>query len=220
MSRSTYLARTFVAIACLCGRIIQAQQSPVPRAEDRDCRMLSVFAWYMVESQESRPARATTVIRLDTVALPRGAPGDLSAVRIEPADVFDPSDARARRLGPARWRREGTDSVVIVSWSTNTEAEAFMGHRVGATLEGVVRRTNDAIPMDPETKTIRWDAWPFAARRRRPSPAREAASSARGCCLTSVAADKGMAVRCVTAQHSVLLRSQLIYYSLCSRTRR
>ncbi len=31
---------------------------------------------------------------------------------------------------------------------------------------------------------------------------------------------EGMAVRCVTAQHSVLLRSQLIYGSLCSRTRR
>ena len=38
--------------------------------------------------------------------------------------------------------------------------------------------------------------------------------------LTSVAAVKGRAVRCVTAQHSVLLRSQLIYWGLRSRTRR
>jgi len=38
--------------------------------------------------------------------------------------------------------------------------------------------------------------------------------------LTSVAAVKGIAVRCVTAQRSALLRSQLIYLSLCSRTRR
>ncbi len=37
---------------------------------------------------------------------------------------------------------------------------------------------------------------------------------------TSVAAVKGMAVRCVTAPRSALLRSQLIYWSLCSRTRR
>ena len=36
----------------------------------------------------------------------------------------------------------------------------------------------------------------------------------------SVGADKGMAVRCMTAQGSALLRSQLIYESLCSRTRR
>ena len=38
--------------------------------------------------------------------------------------------------------------------------------------------------------------------------------------ITSVAAVKGIEVRCVTAQHFVLLRSQLIYWSLCSRTRR
>ena len=38
--------------------------------------------------------------------------------------------------------------------------------------------------------------------------------------LTSVAAVKGMKVRCVTAQHSALLRSQLIHCSLCRRTRR
>ncbi|MEP6779593.1 MAG: hypothetical protein ABJC26_06855 [Gemmatimonadaceae bacterium] len=40
------------------------------------------------------------------------------------------------------------------------------------------------------------------------------------CAITSVAAVKGDAVRCVTAQHFVLLRSQLNYWNLCSRTRR
>jgi hypothetical protein len=64
---------------------------------------------------------------------------------------------------PAMWQRVGRDSVVIFAWSTGTEAEAFYGRLAGRSLHGVVRRTSDAIPVDPVTKQIQWDVWPWAA---------------------------------------------------------
>ena len=41
-------------------------------------------------------------------------------------------------------------------------AEAFYGRWVGGSLHGVLRRTSDAIPVDPLTKQILWDVWPWA----------------------------------------------------------
>jgi hypothetical protein len=64
---------------------------------------------------------------------------------------------------PARWHRVGADSVVIVAWSTGTEAEVFYGRGAGGSLHGVLRRTSDAIPFDPRTNRIQWDMWPWAS---------------------------------------------------------
>jgi hypothetical protein len=64
---------------------------------------------------------------------------------------------------PARWHRVGADSVVIVAWSTGTEAEVFYGRGAGGSLHGVLRRTSDAIPVDPRTNGIQWDMWPWAS---------------------------------------------------------
>jgi hypothetical protein len=89
--------------------------------------------------------------------------GDLVADRIEPAQFALPGDVRAKWKRPAYWRREARDSVVIVMWSTATESEAFLGHWKNGKLEGVVRRTSDAIVIDPVTRKIRWDAYPWAS---------------------------------------------------------
>lgn len=170
MSISPYGWSAIVTFTLLCVRMAHAQQSTVSRTEESavGCYRLSLGSW---SSQANiGPARSTTVIRLDTIALRPGVPGDLVARRVEPAEVVLPGDSRAQWQRPASWRREGKDSVVISLWSTGTESEVFMGHRSGATLQGVVRRISDAIPIDPETKKIRWDAWPFAAASAVPVP--------------------------------------------------
>jgi hypothetical protein len=125
------------------------------------CFQLTLGRW----SRASRlgPQRPTTVVRLDTLARNPSAPGDLVAERIEPAELAPPGDRQSRLPRPARWRRVGADSVVIVAWSTGSEAEVFYGRLVGDSLHGVVRRTSDAVPVDPSTKQIQWDQWPWAA---------------------------------------------------------
>jgi len=124
------------------------------------CYRLTLGPW----SRESNlgPSSPTTVVRLDTVARRPGSRGDLVAERIEPTQFALPGDVRAQWKRPAYWRREAGDSVVIVMWSTGTESEAFLGHWRNGKLEGVVRRTSDAIIIDPVTRKIRWDAYPWA----------------------------------------------------------
>ena len=162
MSTSLFRRRACGALILLCGRPADAQQPPAARRGDPivGCYRLSLGPWSMQSTLG--PARETTVIRLDTIARVPGAPGDLVAERVEPPEVLLPTDPRVRWQQPAQWRREGPDSIVITLWSTGTEAEVFMGHRVGATLQGVVRRGSDAIPIDPATKKIRRDALPYA----------------------------------------------------------
>lgn len=150
------------AIVALFGRSSGAQspgaaQSDVARP---GCYRLTLGPW----STASRlgPATPTAVVRLDTVARRPGAPGDLVAERVEPAGFAPPGDWRLRWQQPAVWRRVGADSVVIIAWSTGTEAEAFYGRWAAGSLQGVMRRTSDAIPVDPKTKQIQWDAWPWA----------------------------------------------------------
>lgn len=150
------------AIAALLGGASCAQP---PAALSNDvlagCHRFTLGPW----SKASRlgPAQPTAVVRLDTIAPSQGIPGDLVAERIEPAEFAPPGDWRLRWRHPARWRREGADSVVIVAWSTGTEAEVFYGRWAGGSLQGMLRRTSDAIPVDPQTKQIQWDVWPWAA---------------------------------------------------------
>jgi hypothetical protein len=73
-----------------------------------------------------------------------------------------PGDVRLQWQRPAHWRRVSADSVVIVAWSTGTEAEVFYGRWASGSLRGVLRRTSDAIPVDPLTKRVLWDVWPWA----------------------------------------------------------
>ena len=124
------------------------------------CYRLTLGAWS--KGSNLGPSSSTTVVRLDTVARRPGGPGDLVAERVEPAEFALPGDVRAQWQRPARWRRETGDSVAIIMWSTGTEAEAFLGQWKSCKLSGVVRRTNDAIPVDPVTRMIQWDAWPWA----------------------------------------------------------
>ena len=115
-------------------------------------------------SKESRlgPDKPTTIIRLDTIARKPGAPGDLVAERIEPAEFAPTGDSRLQWRRAASWHRVGADSVEIFAWSTTTESEGFYGRWKNGSLQGVVRRTSDAIPVDPLTRQILWDVWPWA----------------------------------------------------------
>jgi hypothetical protein len=65
-------------------------------------------------------------------------------------------------MQPPWWRTIGADSIEITTWSATMESEEFYGHVAGAELSGVLRRTSDAVPMDPKTRGILWDAWPWA----------------------------------------------------------
>jgi hypothetical protein len=170
MAFPTHWRLASVAIATLLGRPSGAQSATVPQADVVvvGCYRLSLGPWSSASGLG--PARPTTVFRLDTVPRRPGVPGDLVAERIEPAEFALPGDVRARFQQPARWRREGGDSVVIIPWLTGTEAEAFYGRWAGGSLHGVIRRTSDAIPVDPLTRRIQWDAWPWATASAVPVP--------------------------------------------------
>ncbi len=162
MFRSRRWRFASTAIAALLGRQINAQPPTVAphTVVPVGCYRLTLGPW----SKESDlgPAQSTSVVRLDTIPSTRGVSGDLIAERIEPAQFAPPGDPRLRWQRRAHWRQEGADSVVIVTWSTGTEAEVFYGRWVGGLLRGVVRRTSDAIPVDPRTMKIQWDVWPWA----------------------------------------------------------
>jgi len=124
------------------------------------CYRLVLGPW----SEKSRlgPPTPTEVFRLDSSTVRNGIPGERAAARLSPADLLPPSDPRSRWLRPASWRVIGPDSLEVYTWSTGMEAEVFYGRAVGAELRGVLRRTSDAIPMNPQTGRIMWDAWPWA----------------------------------------------------------
>jgi hypothetical protein len=149
-------------IVTLLARPSSAQRPPVARADKvaAGCYHLTLGPW----SKKSRlgPDQPTAIIRLDTIKRTPGARSELAAERIEPAEVALPGDPRLQWQRPASWHRVGRDSVVIVAWSTGTEAEIFYGRWMGDSLHGVVRRTSDAIPVDPLTRRIQWDVWPWA----------------------------------------------------------
>jgi len=164
-SKMLFFTRSLLApavLVLLLGRPTWAQLHAVGQSDllAPGCYRLTLGSW----SRASRlgPAEPTAVVRLDTIARKRGVPGDLVAERIDPAVFGPPGDLRLRWQQPARWRHFGADSVVIVTWSTGTEAEKFFGRRVGRSLKGVVRRTSDAIPVDPLTRKIQWNSWPWA----------------------------------------------------------
>ena len=154
---------SLLAAAIVLAPATGAQVAPDTRSDvvHPGCYRLTLGPW-------SRPPRfgpdqPTAVVRLDTIAPARGLPGELVAERIEPAEFAPPGDWRLRWKHQAYWRRVGADSVTIVTWSTGTEAEVFYGHRAGGSLKGVVRVTTDAFRIDPVTKQIQWNAWPWAA---------------------------------------------------------
>lgn len=150
------------AIVALSGRFSGAQSPAAARSDVAlpGCYRLTLGPWS--NASGLGPAKPTAVVRLDTIAPSPGAPGWLVAERVEPAEFAPPGDWRLRWQHPARWRRVGADSVVIVAWSTGTEAEVFYGRWAAGSLQGVMRRTSDAIPVDPKSKRIQWDVWPWA----------------------------------------------------------
>jgi len=83
-------------------------------------------------------------------------------VRLAPVEILAPDSHNAIWKRPAFWRIVRGDSVEIITWATATEAESFDGRFVGNKLRGVVRLTSDAIPMDPMTHRIDWNALPWA----------------------------------------------------------
>jgi hypothetical protein len=151
----------FVIVALLA-RPSSARRPGTARSQQvvAGCYHVTLGPW----SKKSRlgPDQPTAIIRLDTITRRPGAPGELAAERIEPAEFAPPGDPRLRWRRPASWHRVDGDSVVIVAWSTGTEAEVFYGRWTGGSLHGVVRRTSDAIPVDPLTGRIQWNVWPWA----------------------------------------------------------
>ncbi len=92
----------------------------------------------------------------------RGSRGQYVAVRLAPVETLAPDSHDAIWKRPAFWRIIRGDSVDIITWTTATEAESFNGRFVGNQLRGVVRLTSDAIPMNPATHRIDWNALPWA----------------------------------------------------------
>ena len=153
-----------IALSGIVALVSQSNARPIIAQADTGvpgCYHVTLGPW----SIESRlgPDRPTSIIRLDTIPRKPGASGDLAAERIEPAVFAATGDPRLKWQRSAYWRREARDSVVIVAWSTGTEAEVFYGHWAGGSLSGVLRRTSDAIPVDPLTKEIQWNVWPWAS---------------------------------------------------------
>lgn len=148
----------------MSSRVVIAQSTAASAAAHPEviagCYRLDVGPW----SRESTlgPPAPTVIVRLDTLSRRPELPEYLAAERVEPAEFVPPGDVRAQWRRPAAWRIVGADSVEIIAWSTGTEAESFHGRRVGSVLRGVMRRTSDAIPVDPVTRRIVWEGWPWA----------------------------------------------------------
>jgi hypothetical protein len=151
-----------LVILLLAGQA-RAQAVPSSHRSARDlvgCYRLTLGPWSKVTPLG--PPTPTEMFRLDMTSIGNGVPGARAAARLAPADLLPPTDVRARSLRPPYWRLIGSDSLVIVTWSTGMEAELFYGHTLGDELRGVLRLTSDAHPMDPKTGRIMWDAWPHA----------------------------------------------------------
>lgn len=153
---------SLLAAAIVLAPATWAQVAPDTRSDvvQPGCYRLTLGPW-------SRPPRfgpdqPTAVVRLDTIARTPGLPGDLVAERVEPAEFAPPGDWRLRWKHLAYWRRDGADSVTIVTWSIGTAAEVFYGHRARGALRGVLRMTTDGLRIDPLTRQIQWDVWPWA----------------------------------------------------------
>jgi hypothetical protein len=61
----------------------------------------------------------------------------------------------------ASWTPVGADSVEVITWLAQFEAEVLFLRSDEDTLRGMARRTTDAIPVDAN-RQIRWDVWPAA----------------------------------------------------------
>jgi acetyl esterase/lipase len=124
------------------------------------CYRLTLGPWSKITPLG--PPSPTEIFRLDSTSIRNGVPNARSAARLVPADLLPPTDPRARWMQPPWWRTIGADSIEITTWSATMESEEFYGHVAGAELSGVLRRTSDAVPKDPRTRGILWDAWPWA----------------------------------------------------------
>jgi len=160
-----------VALLILAGASVAGAQSSHARSAGRrpdtlgveqlvGCYRFTLGPWS--QNTSLGPPSQTEVVRLDTAIATRAVPGSRVAARVAPVDILAPTDPRAKWLQPASWRVIGSDSLEISTWSTGTEGESFHGHVTGAELRGVMRRTSDAIPVDPKTHRVMWDVWPWA----------------------------------------------------------
>jgi hypothetical protein len=179
-ARLTSGALVLTVLALTQAEPVQAQVPPAPEAAAAPdmtvvralagCYALEIGAWSRAPT--AGPASATTLVRLDTLPDRAGEPrGVFTAARLAPAEP-EPAAGRAAagRLFPAHWRLLPPDSVEMTPWGNGFEAEVFFGRVVGAELVGVVRRTSDALPVDPTTKRIVWDAYPTAPAKGRRVP--------------------------------------------------
>lgn len=152
-----------VLVVLLIAGNARAQVTPAATQPDKGlagCYRLTLGPWSRITPLG--PPSPTEIVRLDTTPAGNGIPGARAAGRVAPAELLPPTDPRARWLRAPWWRMIGADSLEITTWATATEAETFYGHVVGGELRGVLRRTSDAIPVDPKTHGILWDAWPWA----------------------------------------------------------
>jgi hypothetical protein len=150
------------AVAPLIAGRARAQGVPGANRPARDlagCYRLTLGSWSM--NSDLGPRSPTEIFRLDTTSVTREIPVARAAARVAPVDLPRPTDPRSKGLRQPSWRMIGADSLEITTWSTATQSEAFYGHVVGAELRGVLRNTNDVIPIDPKTRRIRWDGWPW-----------------------------------------------------------
>lgn len=165
MNRRTVVVQCALMIALAFAQRSGAQSAAASAARSdiqalAGCYRLTLGTWSI--ASRLGPPQPTAIVRLDTLPLSVGQANTFAAERLEPSAFVAPGDPRERWRRPASWRRVDADSLKIVAWSTGTEAEVFYGRRVGAELRGVLRRTSDAILMDPRTRRIQWDAWPWA----------------------------------------------------------
>jgi hypothetical protein len=130
-----------------------AQRSRTPSPADpavvarlAGCYALTVNPW--IKPIRSGPAVAPSTIRLDTLFRAPGQRGYRYVAQI-------PGGAGAS------WTPVGADSLEVITWLAQFEAEVLFLRSDGDSLRGMARRTTDAIPVDAN-RQIRWDVWPAA----------------------------------------------------------
>ena len=110
------------------------------------CYALTVGPW--TKPIRSGPAVPPSTMRLDTLFRAPGQRGYRYVAQISGGTG-------------ATWTPVGADSLEVITWLAQFEAEVLFLRSDGDTLRGMARRSTDAIPVDANGQ-IRWDVWPAA----------------------------------------------------------